>query len=134
MLSGDANENSDKNSRSNQQQKTTLHVQHTFLVHFLGVVFHDFNKKLPETSQLRVLCVPVHFCFRCRSFSLWWPLTFPLFLTAAIYKIVVFLTTKLVSSFSTFRSRSFSVTTATATATTTTSTTTTYSLTISIMR
>ena len=39
--------------------------------------------KLPDTSQLHVLyeCVPVHFFFRCRSFSPLWQLAF---LTAAI--------------------------------------------------
>ena len=31
-------------------KKTTLHVQHTFFVHFCAVVLHDFNVKLPETS------------------------------------------------------------------------------------
>ena len=33
----------------------TLHVQHTFFVHFLAVVLHDYNVKLPETSQLHIL-------------------------------------------------------------------------------
>ena len=36
-------------------KKTTLHVQHTFFVHFFAVVLHDYNVKLPETSQLHVL-------------------------------------------------------------------------------
>ena len=32
-------------------KKTTLHVQHTFFVHFFAVVLHDHNVKLPETSE-----------------------------------------------------------------------------------
>ena len=32
------------------KKKTTLHVQHTFFVHFFAVVLHDYNVKLPETS------------------------------------------------------------------------------------
>ena len=31
-------------------KKATLHVQHTFFVHFFAVVLHDYNVKLPETS------------------------------------------------------------------------------------
>ena len=30
--------------------KTSLHVQHTFFVHFFAVVLHDDNVNLPETS------------------------------------------------------------------------------------
>ena len=65
-------------------------MQHTFFAHFIAVVLHDYNVKLPETSELHVLpgtdvvCVPAN-CF----FSL--PLIFTLvtasishFLTAAI--------------------------------------------------
>ena len=33
-----------------KNKKTTLHVQHTFFVHFFAVVLHDCNVKLPETS------------------------------------------------------------------------------------
>ena len=31
-------------------KKATLHVQHTFFVHFFAVVLHNYNVKLPETS------------------------------------------------------------------------------------
>ena len=31
-------------------KKATLHVQHTFFVHFFAVVLHDYNVKLPQTS------------------------------------------------------------------------------------
>ena len=50
MLSGDGNENSPKKSVDLISQKTTLHVQHTFFVHFFAVVLQDYNEKLPETS------------------------------------------------------------------------------------
>ena len=32
------------------KKKTTLHVQHTFYVHFFAAVLHEYNVKLPETS------------------------------------------------------------------------------------
>ena len=39
-------------------KKTTLHVLHTFFVHFFAVVLHDYDVKPPDTSQLRILsCV-----------------------------------------------------------------------------
>ena len=85
MLSGDGNENVGLIIT-----KTTLHVQHTFFAHFIAVVLHDYNVKLPETSELHILpgtdvvCVPAN-----SFFSL--PLIFTLvtasishFLTAAI--------------------------------------------------
>ena len=58
-------------------------------VYFFAVVLDDYNVKLPETSQLHVLwrkcCMwSCSLSFRCRSFSAWWQLAFPLFLTAAI--------------------------------------------------
>ena len=31
------------------KKKTTLHVQHTFFVHFFAAVLPDYNVKLPET-------------------------------------------------------------------------------------
>ena len=70
MLSGDDNENSQKRSVDLVSKITTLHMQHTFFVHFFAVVLHDYNEKLPETSWLHVLCAPVHF--------FWLPLIFTL--------------------------------------------------------
>ena len=35
-------------SEKNKKNKTTLHVQHTFFVHFFAVVLHDYNVKLPS--------------------------------------------------------------------------------------
>ena len=31
-------------------KKATLHVHHTFFVHFFAVVLHNYNMKLTETS------------------------------------------------------------------------------------
>ena len=63
-LSSEGNENGKKkNKQTNKQtaisltgkKKTTLHVQHTFFVHFFAVVLHDCNVKRPVTSWLHVL-------------------------------------------------------------------------------
>ena len=76
MLSGEGNENGKKNNnRSNQQKKATLHVQHTFFVHFFAFVLPGYNVELPETSWLHVLWRKC--C--CRSFSPRWPLTILIF-------------------------------------------------------
>ena len=50
MLSGEGNENGEKTTIGKISKKVTLHVQHTFSVHFFAVVLHDYNVKLPETS------------------------------------------------------------------------------------
>ena len=55
MLRGEGNEKGEKTRISLISKKVTLHVQHTFLVHFFAVVLHDYNVKLPETSWLHVL-------------------------------------------------------------------------------
>ena len=55
MLSGEGNENGEKTTIGLISKKTTLHVQHTFFVHFFAVALHDHNVKLPETSELHVL-------------------------------------------------------------------------------
>ena len=64
-------------------KKATLHVHHTFFVHFFDVVLHDYNVKLPETSSLHVLWRK---CRRFSRFSLpliftlhWCPLAFLIF-------------------------------------------------------
>ena len=38
-------------------KNATLHVQHTFFVHFFAVVLHAYNEKIPETSWLHVLWI-----------------------------------------------------------------------------
>ena len=51
MLSGEGNENGKKTTTIGLiSKKATLHVQHTFFVHFFAVVLHDCYVKLPETS------------------------------------------------------------------------------------
>ena len=51
MLSGEGNaEERSKTTIGLISKKATLHVQHTFFVHFFAVVLHDYNVKLPETS------------------------------------------------------------------------------------
>ena len=44
MLSGEGNE------IGLITKKATLHLQHTFFVHFFAVVLHDYNVKLQLTS------------------------------------------------------------------------------------
>ena len=50
MLSGEGNENGEKTTIGLISKKATLHVQHTFFVHFFAVVLHDHNvkRKYPE--------------------------------------------------------------------------------------
>ena len=55
MLSCEGNKNGKKTAIGLISQKATLHVQHTFFVHFFAAVLHDCNVKRPETSQLHVL-------------------------------------------------------------------------------
>ena len=50
MVSGESNENGKKTSIGLINKNTTLHVQHTFFVHFFAVVLHKCFVKLPETS------------------------------------------------------------------------------------
>ena len=61
-------------------KKETLHVQHTFFIHFFAVVLHHYDVKLPETSYTfyggNVVRVLVHFFPLPLIFTLhyWWPL------------------------------------------------------------
>ena len=54
-LSGEGNENGEKATIGLISKRATLHVQHTFFVHFFAVVLHDYNVKLSETSWLRFM-------------------------------------------------------------------------------
>ena len=74
MLSGEGNKNDDKTKIRLIGKNTSLHVQHTFFVHFFAVVLHD-NVKLPSYAFYGGNVVRVFF-FHCRSFSPWWPLGF----------------------------------------------------------
>ena len=76
MLSGEGNEKGEKTTIGLISKKATLHVQHTFFVHFFAVVLHDYNVKLPETSWLLVLWRKCRTCscsfffhFRCYKIS-----------------------------------------------------------------
>ena len=77
-------------------KKATLHVQHTFFVHFFAVVLHDYNVKLPKTFLWR----KCRTCSRSHFFSLplifflhWWPLAF-LILSPPLQNFHVVLPTK----------------------------------------
>ena len=63
------------NNRSTQQKSNFARAAH-FFVHFFAVVLHDYNVKLPQTSQLHALWRKCRTCsrslfFYCRSFSPW---------------------------------------------------------------
>ena len=54
MLSGEGNENGKKTTTIGLiSKKATLHVQHTFFVHFFAVVLHDCNVKRPSLRSAR---------------------------------------------------------------------------------
>ena len=94
MLSGDGNENGKKKKQEQVliSKKATLHVQHTFFVHFFAFVLSDYNVELPETSWLHVLWRKC--C--CRSFSPRWPLTILIF-SPPLQNFMLFLQQKKVS-------------------------------------
>ena len=75
MLSGEGNagERQKTNKQTKgliSQKKTTLHVTHTFFVHFFAVVLYDYNVKLAETSTCsRSLFFTAAHCFGGPSIS-----------------------------------------------------------------
>ena len=87
MLSSEDNENGEKTKIGLISKKESLHVQHTFFVHFFAaVLLHDLNVKLPEVSSLHVLWRKCRTCscsyslfFHRRSFLPKWPLAFLIF-------------------------------------------------------
>ena len=99
MLSGEGNENGQKTTTgliSNFAR--AAHFFCTFLCRYL----HDYNVKLPETSQLHVSWRKCRRCscylfFHCRSLSPWWPLAFLIFSPPLQNFHVVFPTTFLFS-------------------------------------
>ena len=77
MLSGEGNAGERRKTTIDLiSKRATLHVQHTFFVHFFAIVLHDYNVKLPETSQLYVLWRECRTYYRSLFFSL--PLIFTL--------------------------------------------------------
>ena len=73
MLSVEGKENGEKTTIGLIRKKATLHVQHTFFVHFFAVVLHDYvyNAKLPETFFMEEMSYVFSFTFfyHYRSFS-----------------------------------------------------------------
>ena len=113
MLSSEGNENGEKTTVGLISKKATLHVQHTFFVHFFAVVLHDYCtrwnfQKLPgyTFNGENVVRFLVHY-FHCRSFSPWWPLEFLIF-PPPLQNFHVVLPTKKMSPLS-FISRSSSL-------------------------
>ena len=87
MLSGEGNENSENTAIGLISKKATLHVQHTFFVHFFAVVLHDYNVKVQETSWLVTRFMDeIAYVFLFTFFSL------PLILTFVAGSISNFLT------------------------------------------
>ena len=87
-------------------KKPTLHLQHTFYVHFFAVVLYDYNLKLPETSFLHVFLEEMSYVFSFTFFLTqpliftlhWWPLAF-LILSPPLQSFHVVLPTKKMSPF-----------------------------------
>ena len=82
MLSGEGNARERwKTTIGLISKQTTLHVQHTFFVHFFAVVLHDYNSKLPETFFMEEMSYVFSFTSHISLpliFSLhWWPLAVP---------------------------------------------------------
>ena len=80
MLSGEGNAGErnrrtvKNNNKSNLQKSSFARAAHFCFLHFFAVVLHDYNVKLPETTQLHVLLRECRTCsrslfFHCRSFS-----------------------------------------------------------------
>ena len=69
MLSGKGNEKGERTTMGLISKKATLHVQRTFLYIFFAVVLHDYNLKLPETSQLHVLWRKCRTCSYSAGYS-----------------------------------------------------------------
>ena len=111
MLSDEGNENSEKTKIGLISKKATLHVQHTFCVHFFAVLLHDYNVKRPEASWLHVLSRKRRTCScslfsHCRSFSPRRPLAFLIF-SPPLQNFMLFLQQKMPPMFFLSRSSSF---------------------------
>ena len=80
MLSGDGKENSLKISLSVIRRKNNFARGAHFVVHnslplFCTTTSRNFQKLFSYAFYGgKVVSFPVHFFFRCRSFSRWWPL------------------------------------------------------------
>ena len=103
MLGGEGNENGEKTTIALISKKASLHVQHTFFVHFFALPL--FARLRSETSRNFLVtrlwrnfrtCSCSLFFIHCRSFSPWWPLAFLIF-SPALKNFHVVLPTKNVS-------------------------------------
>ena len=64
MLSGEGNAGERwKTTICHISKNISLHVQHTFFVHFFAVVLHDCNVKLPETFLIEEMSYVFSFTF-----------------------------------------------------------------------
>ena len=98
-LGGESNENGEETTIGLISKKATLHVQNAFFGNFFGVVLHDYNVKLPETSWLHAFWSKCGTCscslvFCCRSFSPWWPPAFLIF-SPPLRNLMLFLPQKM---------------------------------------
>ena len=94
MLSGEGNKNGEK-TIGLISKKATLHVQHTFFVHFFAVVLHDYNVKLPETSLEKMSHAFLFTFFSLLIFTLHrWPLAFLMLSPPLLQNFHVVLPTK----------------------------------------
>jgi len=77
ILNHNGNENGKKSIGLISQKTTTLHMQHTFFVHFLDAVLYDYIMKLPSyTSYVgNVVCAHQRFCCLCSCSLFFFPAT-----------------------------------------------------------
>ena len=84
MLSGEGNENGEKNNynRSNYQ-KSNFHVQHTFFVHYFCRCFariqRETSRNILVTRFVEEMSCSCSLFFHCRSFPPRWSLAFLIF-------------------------------------------------------
>ena len=108
MLSGEGNVNGEKTTIGLISKKATLHVQHTFFVHFFAFFSHDYNVKHPETLWRKCRTCSCSLFFSLLLFFTLVAASISHFLTAAA-NVHVVLPTKNVPLFFTSRSTELSV-------------------------
>ena len=69
MLSGKGNEKGERTTMGLISKKQLCTRAAHFFVHFFAVVLHDYNLKLPETSQLHVLWRKCRTCSYSAGYS-----------------------------------------------------------------
>ena len=112
MLSGEGNENGEKNNynRSNYQ-KSNFHVQHTFFVHYFCRCFariqRETSRNILVTRFVGETSCSCSLFFHCRSFPPRWSLAFLIF-TLTLQNFMFFLQQKMSPLFFLSRSCFFS--------------------------